>query len=178
MASSRRRFGLGGVVGVLVIGVGCVGDPSGSAAAPVRRQPPVTSTATLTVDDVRLESLGQERPALEDADRNLFRFEPKAAVTPPATEKPSIPSSRPPVVALPSGPPPPPPIPLRFIGLVDAPTQTGRLAILSDGHGNIFYGKDGAIIEGRYRVLKISPDAAELSYLDGRGTQTIRLTGQ
>ena len=79
---------------------------------------------------------------------------------------------------MPTGPPPPPPIGLRFIGLVDAPTQAGRIAILSDGRGNIFYGKDGDIIEGRYKVLKVSPDAAELSYLDGRGRQTIRLTGQ
>ena len=83
-----------------------------------------------------------------------------------------------PPVIVPTGPPPPPPIPLRFIGLVDAPTQAGRVAILSDGRGNIFYGKDGAVIEGRYKVLKISPDAAELSYIDGRGRQTIRLTGQ
>ena len=83
-----------------------------------------------------------------------------------------------PAPVVPSGPPPPPPIGLRFIGLVDAPTQAGRLAILSDGRGNIFYGKDGDIIEGRYKVLKVSPDAVELSYLDGRGRQAIRLTGQ
>ena len=67
---------------------------------------------------------------------------------------------------------------MRFIGLVDAPTQAGRVAILSDGRGNIFYGKEGDIIEGRYRVLKIGPDSVELSYLDGRGRQTIRLSGQ
>jgi len=83
-----------------------------------------------------------------------------------------------PAIAAPSGPPPLPPIPLRFIGLVDAPTQAGRVAIFSDGRNNVFYGKDGDIIEGRYKVLKVSPDAAELSYLDGRGRQTIRLTGQ
>ena len=60
----------------------------------------------------------------------------------------------------------------------DAPTQAGRIGIFSDGRGNIFSGKDGDIIEGRYKVLKVSPDAVELSYLDGRGRQTIRLTGQ
>ena len=61
---------------------------------------------------------------------------------------------------------------------MDAPTQAGRVAILSDGRGNVFYGKEGDIIEGRYKVLKVGPDAAELAYLDGRGRQTIRLTGQ
>jgi hypothetical protein len=78
----------------------------------------------------------------------------------------------------PQGPPPPPPIPLRFIGLVDAPSQAGRVAILSDGRGNVFYGKEGDIIEGRYRLLRVGPDAAEISFTDGRGRQTIRLSGQ
>jgi hypothetical protein len=63
---------------------------------------------------------------------------------------------------------------LKFIGLLDTP-ERGQLAILSDSRGNVFYGKEGDIIEGRYRVLKVGPDAAELSYTDGRGRQTIRL---
>ena len=62
--------------------------------------------------------------------------------------------------------------------MLDAPQQAGRIAILSDGRGNVFYGKEGDIIEGRYRVLKIGPDTAELSFLDGRGRQTLRLSGQ
>jgi hypothetical protein len=135
----------------------------------------------MPVADVKLELLQQQRPELEEAERNLFRFQPKAA--PPApdaprTVAPPSPPPPPPAAVVPTGPPPPPPIGLRFIGLVEAPTQAGRIAILSDGRGNIFYGKDGDIIEGRYKVLKVSPDAAELSYLDGRGRQTIRLTGQ
>ena len=81
-------------------------------------------------------------------------------------------------MAVPSGPQPPPLISLLLIGLVDAPTQAGRVAILSDGGGSIMYGKEGDIIEGRYKMLKLGPDAAELSYLDGRGRQTIRLSGE
>ena len=67
---------------------------------------------------------------------------------------------------------------LRFIGLVDAPSQGGRVAILSDGRGNVFYGKEGDIIEGRYRLLRVGPDAADIAFTDGRGRQTIRLSGQ
>jgi hypothetical protein len=80
----------------------------------------------------------------------------------------------------PAGPPPPPPIPLRFIGLVGAgpTTQAGRVAIFSDQRGNVVHGKEGDIIEGRYRVLRIGPDSADLVYLDGRGRQTLRLSGQ
>jgi hypothetical protein len=76
------------------------------------------------------------------------------------------------------GPPPPPPIPLKFIGLVDAPTQAGRVAILSDGRGNVVHGKEGDTIEGRYRLLKVGTDSIELAYVDGRGRQTVRLAGQ
>jgi hypothetical protein len=132
----------------------------------------------MPVADVRLELLQQHRPALEGAERNLFRFQPRPAPPAPAEARPPAPQPPAPAIVPPSGPPPLPPIPLRFIGLVDAPTQAGRVAIFSDGRNNVFYGKDGDIIEGRYKVLKVSPDAAELSYVDGRGRQTIRLTGQ
>jgi hypothetical protein len=52
------------------------------------------------------------------------------------------------------------------------------VAILSDGRGNIIHAREGDTIEGRYLVLQVSPVAAELSYLDGRGRQTIGLSGQ
>ena len=50
--------------------------------------------------------------------------------------------------------------------------------MLSDGRGNVFYGKEGDTIEGRYRMVKIDREVIELSYVDGRGRQTIRLSGQ
>jgi hypothetical protein len=67
---------------------------------------------------------------------------------------------------------------MRFIGIVDGPTPTGRVVFFSDGRGNVFFGREGDTIEGRYKVLEVGPDTAELSYLDGRGRQTIRLSGQ
>ena len=79
---------------------------------------------------------------------------------------------------MPQGPPPPPPIPLRFIGVLNAPTQAGRVAILSDGRGNTLSGREGDIIEGRYRLLRIGPENLEMAYLDGRGRQVIRFSGQ
>jgi hypothetical protein len=127
------------------------------------------------VADLRLERLQGKRGELDEPQRDPFRFRPKPPPpAPPPVLKPAAPVAPPP----PAGPPPLPPIPLRFIGLVDAPTQTGRLAIVSDGRGNVFYGKEGDTIEGRYRMLRVAPDAIDLAYLDGRGRQTIRLTGQ
>jgi hypothetical protein len=75
-------------------------------------------------------------------------------------------------------PPPPPPIPLRFIGYLQPSDVPGRVAVLSDGRGNVFNGKEGDVIEGRYRLLRVGDNSADLIYLDGRGRQTIRLSGQ
>ena len=152
----------------------------GDTTVPVTRRGGGRAAAPgeVPVEDVNLDLLQRMRPEIEAPDRNLFRFQTRPSPQAPshAAAQPSAPGA--PRVAVPSGPPPPPPISLLFIGLVDAPTQAGRVAILSDGRGSIMYGKEGDIIEGRYKMLKISPDAAELSYLDGRGRQTIRLSGQ
>jgi hypothetical protein len=181
---SKRNLAIAAGVALMVVAVMTARDNDSTEppVTPVRPgQAPAPARATMPVADVKLELLQQKRPERERGERNLFRFQARPA--PPAPAEPRVavappkPVAPPPVV-MPSGPPPPPPIGLRYIGLVDAPTQAGRIAILSDGRGNIFYGKDGDIIEGRYKVLKVSPDAAELAYLDGRGRQTIRLTGQ
>ncbi len=84
-----------------------------------------------------------------------------------------------PVETGPVEPPPPPRIPLKFIGLVSSAEDrtVGRLAILSDARG-VYYGREGEIIEGRYRILKIGVESIDLAYLDGRGRQTITQTGQ
>ncbi len=78
----------------------------------------------------------------------------------------------------PSEPPPPPRIPLKYIGDMSDPKHPGkRIAILSDARGT-YYGREGDVVEGRYRIVKIGVESIELAYLDGRGRQTIRQTGQ
>lgn len=131
------------------------------------------------VVDLRLERLHQEREALPDVTRDPFRF--RAAVAPPPPREtvdrdqaPRPPAFTPPPA--PTGPPPPPPIPIKFFGLVVLRGE--RVATFSDTRGNTFYGKEGDIIEGRYRVLRIGTDSVDVAYVDGRGRQTIRLTGQ
>jgi hypothetical protein len=180
---SRRGLAIGGVGAVLLVAVMMARDtePGDTTAALARRGAgPAAAAGVVPVADVKLELLQRTPPGIEEAQRNLFRFlaRPAPPAPPRPRAQPTAPAPVAPPVTVPSGPPPPPPIPMRFIGLVDAPTQGGRVAILSDGRGNVFYGKEGDIIEGRYKVLKVSPDAAELTYLDGRGRQTIRLSGQ
>ena len=72
-------------------------------------------------------------------------------------------------------PPPPPPISYKFIGTLTQ-GDTGRIAVLSDGKF-VYHGREGDIIEGRYRVVKIGEESIQMEYVDGRGRQTIRLSG-
>ena len=152
------------------VGGGGTASPAAGGAQASRQGNPV--------GDVKLESLEHRGAGEATPSRNLFRFESRQASA-------AAPTPRPPVNAVPidpgpqvpTGPPPPPPIPLRYIGYLDQP-EAARVAVLSDGRGNVFNGKEGDIIEGRYRVLRIGTDSADLIYVDGRGRQTIRLSGQ
>ena len=125
--------------------------------------------------DVHLGALGAERPKPGTTDRNLFRFKPKAPPPPPRGTTPQIVEAAAP--PLPTGPPPPPPINLKFIGVVEQSGGKPKIAILSDGQGPPLYGMEGGVVAGRYRIVRIGVESIEMSYLDGRGRQTIRLTG-
>ena len=176
----KRGFMLSGVAVIAVaLLVVLQRDDTPAAAATPRTATRNAAQARVPLTEVRLHRLQSTPPDLEDLDRNPFRFGERAVQ--PAAPAPTVSASPPRVVpreTAPPGPPPIPAIPLRYIGLLDAPAQAGRVAVLSDGNGNVFYGKEGDIIEGRYKVLGVGADTVELSYLDGRGRQTIRLTGQ
>ena len=122
---------------------------------------------------VNLEALQTVRPEPIDGERNPFRFKAKAAPPVPAVS-PAPATMMAPDAVMPAGPPPPPPITLRFISRWES-SKTGAIAALSDGKGLVVYGREGEIIEGRYRILKIGVESVDLAYLDGRGRQTIRL---
>jgi hypothetical protein len=138
-------------------------QPAGSAAS---KQSPKTPPAELD-----LEALNAPRPKPVDTTRNPFRFRPPPPPPPPPPSQTVV--TQP---TQPAGPPPPPPIPLKFIGTVEG-KKPGRLAVLTDGRG-VYYGREGDIVEGRYRILRIGVESVDLAYLDGRGRQTVRETGQ
>lgn len=137
-------------------------------ATPVRRQ---AAPAATSAPEVKLDALEAERPKPAPAERDLFRFKPKP---PPPPPKP-IAQPMAPVPTGPPPPPPPPPIPYKFIGVLSSPTK--RIAVLSDGRSAPVYGSEGDIIEGRYKILRIGVESVEMEHLDGRGRQTIRLSG-
>jgi hypothetical protein len=137
---------------------------AGTRDAPARPQAP----------EVRLRQLEAAPPQPNGSGRNLFRFQPKTAPPPAATTGPT-PGGAQPAPAMPAGPSTTP-INLKFIGIVEAPEQDKKFAVLSDGR-NVYQGKEGDIIEGRFKILHIGAESIELAYIDGRGRQTIRLTG-
>lgn len=142
--------------------------------APAGQQAGATGAPQVEAPQVHLDALGDDRPEPDPEGRDLFRFRVKPPPPPPPPPRPIVGPQPPPP---PPGPPPVAPITLKFIGLVDAPPPARRLAILSDGRGVPVYGHEGETVLGQYRIVRIGADSIEMSYLDGRGRQTIRLSG-
>ena len=152
--------------------------------------PPVTSSAPrqpgvpaagkpATMDpaelDVKIETLTARATEEADVERNPFRFQPKPP--PPPPPMPAAPPPAPYRPPEPTGPPPPPPIgnTIKFIGIVE--TGNGKIGAFSDCKAS-FPGREGEVIEGRYRVVRIQVESAILEYVDGTGRTTLPLNGQ
>ena len=125
--------------------------------------------------EVRLEAIDRARPPVALQPRNPFRFGGSSSMTPSVRDLAPSP---------PAGEPPPPfssvdvgpRVQLRMIGLVDAPETAGRIAVLTDGDV-VLHGREGEIVEGRYRILSIGPVSVEIEWVrDGR-RQVLRLAG-
>jgi hypothetical protein len=134
------------------------------------------------IAEIDLEALEDKRQEPAESERNPFRFKPRTAPPPSAAvikqQQQQAAAAAAQAAAGPSEPPPPPRIPLKYIGDMSDPKNPGkRIAILSDTRGT-YFGREGEVVEGRYRIVKIGVESIELAYLDGRGRQTIRQTGQ
>ena len=132
-----------------------------------------TASRAIEAPDVRLEALEHERTKPTAGERNLFRFRAASLPAPvPGAGRAALPPPPPP-----AGPPAGPalaPITLKFIGVVEATEKSQTYAVLRDDRG-VYHGREGDIIEGRYRILRIGAESVDLAYVDGRGRQTIRL---
>lgn len=188
-ADQKRRIGvLAGALVVLVAVVAWQLWPSASNSGPAETGNRPTAGAmqgSAAVEapglDVSLGKLQVERTEPGETGRDPFRFQPKL---PPAPPPPPPVTRQPPGTSTtgapvdPSEPPPPPPAPpitLKFIGVVTRETKV-KIAVLSDGRF-VFHGREGDIIEGRYRVVRIGEESVQMEHVDGRGRQTIRLSG-
>jgi hypothetical protein len=159
----------------------------GKSAAPVA-PPSKTRVAAKSgtraqsgVPDVNLEALNQPRPANEGGRRNPFRFYVPPPPPPPPDSVPTVVSKPPPVLpeapVIPPPPPGPPPITLKFIGIMEGVPGVGKVAAFSDCRSTM-HGREGDIIDGRYRLVRIGVESVVMEYVDGRGRTTIRMSGQ
>lgn len=191
-AESRRQLPV--LIGLLVVlaaalwwqlgGSSAPPAPTGGPARATRPGPrggaPRAPDAVLA-RGVGLDRLAEDRPAPEEGGRDPFRSGPAApseegpgAAEGPATPAPPVPVT-PAVPVGPPQPPPPPPITVRFIGIVSR-QDVGKVAVLSDGK-NVYYGRVGEIVDGRWRIVSIGEESLQIEYADGRGRQTVRLSG-
>ncbi len=192
-AETRRKLpALTGLLVVLAVVAwwqfgGGASTPPGSAArrpaAPARPGEPAVGKA----DDVLARGIGlvrldEDRPAPDGSGRDPFRSGSPGASGGTEVRSPTRPAGTvvaPPVVPVgpivPAGPPPPPPIAVKFIGVVSR-RDVGKVAVLSDGK-NVYYGRAGEIVDGRWRIVSIGEESLQIEYADGRGRQTVRLTG-
>jgi hypothetical protein len=126
---------------------------------------------------VRLDRITAERPDPDEGVRSPFRLG-AAAVSPRPVLPPEAGLVPDPVAPAEdkAGTPRPPAMSVKFIGVVEAPQSTGRVAVLSDGR-YVYHGRQGEVIDGRYKILKIGVESIEIEILNGGGRRTIRLTG-
>ena len=158
------------------------GVPPGAAAAPRGAPADTVDVADLRV---RLDALAAPRPQRVAGSRNPFGFadavgadapaagdaaEDAATVAPPGARA-ARPGTRPATAgggAVQRG--------LRFIAVVDAPLSAGLVAVLSDGE-TVFQGRVGDTIDGRYRIMSIGTDTAELVFLPTGERQVLHRDG-
>jgi hypothetical protein len=98
--------------------------------------------------------------------------------------RPPAPPPPPPVVVRPTptptptpvGPPPRPPVPVKFLGFAEDPSRPGKLVSLSI-NGTVVIAREGDVVDGKYRLLKVGLESIVMSYLDGQGQTTIKQSG-
>ena len=146
---------------------------SPTTSAPARPGVAVPSTLPSPIALEKLETVSTA-PA---ADRNPFGFGVKPAPPPPPPPKPL-----PPPPAPPPGPPPPPPGPppitLKLVGIMVHPMTGRQMVTLKDASGNtLFQATEGAVVDGKYKIIKINVQSVVIAYVDGTGQRTIGLGG-
>ena len=128
--------------------------------------------------DLRLDALSYPRPERVVSDRNPFRFREEARDGARGDRTSAGAARRPAPVGVPAATSHGPAArrPLRFIALVDAPRSAGLIAVLSDGD-TVFQGRVGDTIDGRYRIMRIGPEAAEIELLLSGERQVLQRDG-
>lgn len=178
----RRQLGLLAVLVIVALVVGYtqfggaateVTSAASNGVAPVAAGSPGPPGAL--PEPVRLAAL-EPVPDQAPGRRNPFGF--GQAPPPPAPPAPpSMPVRQaPPPTPRPVVPSGPPPIAVKFLGFAEDPARPGKIVSLGLA-GGVVLAREGDVVDGRYRLLKIGAESIVMAYLDGQGQQTIRLSG-
>lgn len=117
---------------------------------------------------LRLNALKNiESTDYKGAGRNIFEFAQEKL--PPPIHK-VVENTPPP----PQAPPPPPPINLKFYGFANRPGEPTSV-FLAEGE-DIFIGREGDIINRRYKIIHIGKASVEIEDMPNNNRQTIPLT--
>jgi hypothetical protein len=194
-AENRTKLVLAGALLVVAVAlgarfVGSLGGASSSAAAPVATagSPPETlapqrtttghnsskkAASSRTLDPtLRFDLLKtSEGTQYEGRGRDVFRV----FVDPPPKLVAPVVKNQPPVASAPA-PTPPPPINLKFFGFAISKPGEGKHIFLVEGE-DIFIAKEGDIVDRRYKVVRISPNAVEILDVLSNNRQSIPLSG-
>jgi len=189
--SNRPRPLLLVLLGIVVVAflLMQLGGSTGSGRQPSNpRAPQHQQTATgqhpdAKVDpsalDVQLEALSGERPGPGETERNPFRFKPKPPPPAPPPARGGGEKEPPPPPSGPPPPPAPPPITVKYIGTIDLPDGTTVAAFTDCSVGRtVAHAREGGIIMGQYRLVKIGLQSVVVEHLDGRGRTTLPKGGQ
>jgi len=170
---------------VIPMFTGSSSEPSSSAqaAAPVTAPAKVSSRpGTKSAKKVRPENLdptlkldllaSSEQTLYEGSGRNIFVSKPDPVIEQP---KASAATDETKNVYTPPPPPPPTPIPLKFFGFASKPGEPKKI-FLQQGE-DIWVAGEGEIVNRRYKVIRISPNAVEMQdVLNSGPSQSIPLT--
>lgn len=135
------------------------------AAEPAQAQALPEAIKLSALKDVREETQGPRDPF-------GFGVPPRPPAPPPPPPRPVPPPEQP----KPQGPPPRPQIPVKFLGFAEDPSRPGKLVSLSI-NGAVVLAREGDVVDGKYRLVKVGLESIVMAYLDGQGQQTIRQSG-
>jgi hypothetical protein len=145
--------------------------PKASVKVPGSGKKPVTGRSldpTLRFDLLK----ASEDTKYEGTGRNIFR----AFVAPPPLVIVPVQTDHQAGLQLPPQPPPPPPIDLKFYGFAISKPGEAKRVFLLQGE-DVFIAKEGDIVDRRYKVVHITPNAVEILDVLSNNRQSIPLTG-
>jgi hypothetical protein len=191
-AENRTKAIIAGVLAVLAIGSALrtfvfTGGPStpatSAAAAPSTAQPArqvsrsvtrsgksAVNTASSLDPRLRLDLLAtSEGVQYSGAGRNIFNAE---IAIEPAKANPNMAKQQPPVPAQPEVQPPPL-ITLKFFGFASKPGEPKRIFLSQDS--DVFIAGEGDIVNRRYKIIRITPNAVEVEDMLYNNRQSLPL---